>query len=163
MEEIIGRYPYLFPAFFAAFWCFVLSILARLSGWTHLATFYRSEDSFEGAKRHFQSMSMGRGGLMDTNFSNCVTFGVDQRVFRLSMFLLFRPFHPPLSIPLSDLSATRRKFLFFRMVRIHTSRAPGIRMTIRESQARWIEENSGGAWVLPADDHVESEAHAGTT
>lgn len=154
MEEFLARYPYLIPVAIVTFWCVVLSVLARLSGWTALSEYYRAEGDFDGPKRRFQSMRLGRGGFMDVNFSGCVTFGVDQRALRLSMLFLFRPFHPPLSIPLSDLSAERRKALIFETVRLQSSKAPEIGITIAASQARWIEENSGGVWIMPPSDNA---------
>jgi hypothetical protein len=149
-EQQLQQYTWLFPFGFVAFWCLIMALVAQMSGWAKLAEYYRADDFFDGAKRHFQSMAMGTGGVRNANFGGCVTFGVSSYALRLSLLFPFRPFHPPLAIPLADLSAERGKTLLFNAVILRTQRAPEIRITISEALGRWIEESSNGLWKMPA-------------
>lgn len=152
MEELNELFPYLFSLFFIVVWWFALAGLARMSGWATLAEHYRADVDFDGARRRFQSMSMGNGTLADVNFSNCVTLAVNTQTVGLSMLFPFRPYHPPLIIPLDDISIAPHKVMwFFKAVRITARRAPEVKITLFQSQARWLAEHSHGRWPTPAE------------
>ena len=142
MEELAEAAPYLIPMAIVTFWFFMHSMLARFSGWSELADHYRAYDSFEGDKRHLQSVNIGLGDWMNVNFNNCITIGADARSLHLSVLFILRPFHPPLTIPLEDIAAEPGETLIFKTVRLRPGRTPGVRIIIPRSQAIWVEQRS---------------------
>jgi hypothetical protein len=149
MDENLQQYIWLAPIAFVGLWCVVVAMVAKASGWSRLAEYYPGDGDFDGEKRHFESMTMGRGGIMSANLNGIVTVGVDGRALRLSVFFPFRFGHAPLTIPLSDLSGEATKLLFFDAVKLQAARAPEIKMTMSVALVRWIEEKSGGLWKAP--------------
>lgn len=150
MEEVLEHSPWLFPLAFIAFWWFVVSLISRVSGWSRLAECYPADDFFDGEKRGFQSMRIGRGKIQSANYGGCVMVGVTPSALRLSMFFPFRPGHAPLSIPFGDISADTEKVFLFDYVRLRAARAPETEIMVSKSLAAWIEEKSGGLWKAPA-------------
>lgn len=149
MEELLAQSPWLIPFVAVAFWFFVVSLIARLSGWARLAEYYPADDFHDGEKRGFQSMRIGRGKLQSANYGGCVMVGVSLSALRLSLFFPFRPGHAPLAIPFGDVSADVEKVFLLDYVRLRAARAPETEIMISKSLARWIEEKSGGLWRAP--------------
>ncbi len=148
MESIAHDLPYHIPLAIVLVWCAVLSLLAKLGGWSALAEHYRADSDFDGPKRRFQSIGMERVRAMPVSINNVAEIGVDGQYLRLSMFLLFRPGHPPLKIPFSDLSAHERKLLLGSDVLMRTAREPSIGIVISRALAEWIAASSGGLFRL---------------
>jgi hypothetical protein len=88
----------LFPLFFAGLLCLVSLILATVGGWRRLAESYPDDISVEGVTFRWQSAQFG-----SANYGRCVNVTVDHARLRLSIALLFRVAHPPISIPWSDI------------------------------------------------------------
>lgn len=149
MEEF-GNFPWIFPAFFVFVWLFALSAIARFGGWSLLAEHYATDADAYGPKRPFQSLMLRRG-VLPTNLNSVVTVGAEYGGLRLSMFVLFRPSHPPLLIPWNEIAATDAKTLgVFPAVALRAQRAPEIELVLAPALAQWLAENSGGQFVLPA-------------
>jgi hypothetical protein len=94
-------HPYLFLLcliVFPAWWMFVLSMLGRMSGWRRLATQYETRTEPEGEKLRGQSMR-----LSSTSYNGAVNFVFAANGFYLAAWAIFRPGHPPLLIPWSDI------------------------------------------------------------
>lgn len=142
--------PWIFAVFFVMAWSVVLSLLARLSGWSALAEHYEAADSFEGPTRRFQTISMARYRSLPSNYGNIVNLGADARGLHLSLLLPFRPFHPPLVIPWSDLLAAPRQVLLWARVELTAARAPEVKIVIPGPTAAWLAEQSGGLFVFEA-------------
>ncbi len=54
-----------------------------------------------------------------SHYGNCLTIGADTAGLKLSVLFPFRPGHPPLFIPWSEISVTRRRnLLFVRQVKL---------------------------------------------
>lgn len=97
-----------FPAFFSL----ILFLLSKVGGWSALATRYRMDRPFQGSIWRFQL-----GFLGSVRYRGALTVGSGMEGLYLAVFLLFRPFHPPLLIPWSEVSLGRRKkTLFFELV-----------------------------------------------
>lgn len=135
---------YLFPVIAISVWWTVMFFLSRFGGWSVLAEAYATDEDFDGAKAHLQSLSFTRFGL-PANYNNIVTVGADASALRLSTYLLFRPFHPPLKIPFADITVETKKALIFETAQLCASRAPGVRIGISKSRAAWIAGASSGA------------------
>jgi hypothetical protein len=105
-----------FIVFFAAMWFGVTGLLAVLSGWTSLATYWRAQGALAGERFRITSASMGVR-LLPVGYGNCLSVTVSDRGLGVSLFFLFRFLCPPLFIPWSDISSvTEGRFLFFRYV-----------------------------------------------
>lgn len=141
--------PYLIPIAVLSVWWTAMFVLSRVSGWSALAEAYATDEDFEGAKAQLQSLSFTRFGL-PANYNNVVTIGADAAALRLSVFLLFRPFHAPLKIPFADLTARRKKVLVFESVELTAARAPNVKIVLAKDRADWIEAASAGALRVPA-------------
>jgi hypothetical protein len=133
-----------FPLAFAALWCAILSIIARVGGWSALAGYYRADNRHDGPRRRFQSITIERRRAIPVAVNNVADVGVEGSYLRLSMFAPFCPFHPPLKISFLDLSAHERKSPLGPRVDVVAAREPGIRIVMARSLAKWIAERSGG-------------------
>lgn len=141
--------PYLIPIAAISVWWVAMYLASRIGGWSLLAEAYATEEDFDGAKAQFQSVSLTRFGV-PANYNNLITIGADASTLRLSVFLLFRPFHPPLKIPFADLSAKRKKLLVFETVELTAAKAPPVRISITANRAVSIAAASGGTFRVPS-------------
>jgi hypothetical protein len=132
------------PLAFAAVWCAVLSIIARVGGWSALADSYRADSTHDGPRKRFQSIAIERLRAIPVAVNNVAEVGVEGSHLRLAMFGPFRPFHPPLKIPFADISVHDRNGSLGRRVALSAARQPAIRIVIAYSLAEWISERSGG-------------------
>jgi len=122
----------------------ILNVLSRTSGWTELADHYGGASRLVGARRRFQSLSMGRGGLMMMNINNAAILTVTPSALEIAVFFPFNLTMKPLVIPFSDVTATISKQMFmFTSVDLKTVRAEEIIIRLSEGQARWIEQEAG--------------------
>lgn len=149
MEAFFSANPYLIPILCLVFWCLVLWLVARLSGWNVLAEQYQAFDTFEGATKRFSSVSFERLKGMPANYNGVVNVGADIQGLHLSAILPFRPYHPELVIPWSDVAAAERKILVFEAVVFSFARTPGVRLILRRPLAEWAATNSAGGLRLP--------------
>jgi hypothetical protein len=100
----------LFTAFvlIPLFWCLVVWMLSRASGWGRLARTYESNRRFEGATSRWQS---ARIGLI--SYNRVLTFTQMEDGLGLTPMPLFSAGHPPLFIPWKAISYGGRKRSFF--------------------------------------------------
>lgn len=99
----------IFLPLFCLFWCVVLYILSRMGKWAALAGRYRVSAVPFGKRFVCQS---GKVGVV--NYNSCLNVIVSGDGLYLSIFPLFRPWHPPLLIPWSDLlNLKEKKMLWF--------------------------------------------------
>ena len=138
---------YLIPIAAISMWWAVMFAVSRVSGWSLLAEAYATDEDFDGAKAQLQSLSFTRFGL-PANYNNVVTVGADAAALRLSMFLFFRPFHPPLKIPFADITAEAKKMLVFEAVQLRAARVPQVRISMPKDRATWVAAASSGAFHL---------------
>lgn len=104
--------PQWFIPFFVVMWLVISAVLALLSGWSGLATRFRTDGTAQGEQFRFVSGSMG-AGVFPVNYGTCLFLKLNEQGFQLSVFFLFRFFSPPLFIPWSQVeSVTERRFLF---------------------------------------------------
>ena len=105
-----------FIVFFAATWFAVTGLLAVLSGWTGLATYWRAQSALTGERFRITSASIG-ARLLPVGYGNCLSVTVSDRGLGVSILFPFRFLCPPLFIPWSDVTrVTEGRFLFFRYV-----------------------------------------------
>jgi len=138
--------PYHFLLFFLLFWCCVSLLISFLSGWRSLSGFYRANFPFDGRKLRMKSAGMRWG----TNYSACLTIGVNREGLFLAVIPFFRIGHPPLFIPWDDISSEdRKKLFFFRTVKFIFRKCPGIHMVFSKKLAERI-------FSMSSDDHQQA-------
>lgn len=64
---------------------------------------------------------------------NCLNIAVSEAGLRLSVFPLFRLFHPPLVIPWDQVSVQNRSGILSNWIEFHFSGAPSVILRIEES------------------------------
>ncbi len=86
---------------FALFWAGIVWLVAQLSGWSRLAEVYPARIPFNETCWSMQSARF----RWSSNYSGFLRVCADSQALHLSVFVLFRPGNPPLSIPWEDISA----------------------------------------------------------
>ena len=76
------------------FFMFVTWLIGQISGWSRLASSFRTEAPVSGKVLRMQSAKIGLA-----SYNGCLTICVLESGLRLSMLLPFRCGHPPLLIP----------------------------------------------------------------
>ena len=142
MNELIEKYPYLFPLFFICMWIFVSKLIALLGGWKLLADCYPSRKPFQGKKWYFQIMRLGWAA----SYNSCVTLGANENSVFLSVLPIFRVGHPPMEIPLTEIRGNEYKGFLFTYVDIYTKKAKNTRIRLFRKQADRIEQAAGHTW-----------------
>lgn len=120
----------------------VMVLAQYWSGWGTLSEVYTSTRNFRPMQRWtFISARMGirQGdtllGVEKPLFSlrNCLNIAVSEAGLRLSVFPLFRLFHPPLFIPWNHVSAQNRSGILSNWIEFHFSGAPSVVLRIEKS------------------------------
>jgi len=148
VQDFLGKYPLAVIPFFVLFWSFaVMFLVARLTGWATLAQRFRLTSTFTGPTWAFQSARM----RWSTHYGSCLNVGADATGLTLSVFFLFRPGHPPLFVPWSEISVVeRRKILFIKQVKLLLGREEQIPFVISGGLADRIQAAAGTAWPIEA-------------
>ena len=125
--------------------------IGQIGGWAALGREYRLAGRFDGPRWWFQDLALRRW----CNYSGCVSIGANaDGIYLNTVFWLC---HPPLFIPWSELSATRRDVSFFGirigLVDFVTQRVPQVPITLRESVIKKI------ALARPTDSGSEAKCH----
>lgn len=110
----------LFPFFFIVFWCFTVWLIAVVGGWRDLARVYRADGPIANARQWRNKYGRMRYG---TGYNGCLNIAANPLGIQLTLWSIFRPGHPPLFIPWSDISTKVERGLFFEFVRFSFRRA----------------------------------------
>ncbi|NIO04343.1 MAG: hypothetical protein GTN74_06920 [Proteobacteria bacterium] len=135
-------FPYLFAPFFIVLWGVICHLISLMGGWRELAREYQMEGPFSGELFRFQSAQM-RGR---TNYSACLTVGGNVEGLYLSVLFVFRPGHPPLFVPWSEISGTIEKRKWFSRVTLRFQRCPSIPFVISTRLSERISHASGAVF-----------------
>jgi hypothetical protein len=140
----MGDWPcdLLLPLLFPLFWALLCAGIAMIGGWQGLAENYRATEPFEGRRWRFQSGSMRWG----TGYRNCLTLGADRTGLFVSVLFLFRPGHPPLFVPWSDITVGSRELSSIRTCRMEFARTPGISLSFMTGIADKLRAEAGTSW-----------------
>ena len=125
---------------FAIFWVAVVWFNALLRGWSKLADAYPSRIPFNERCWSMQSARFRWGA----GYNGVLRICADSQALHLSVFPLFRPGNPPLSIPWEDVSARQRPF----GVELRFYRAEGVPMRISRSLAERLEQAAEGRFLI---------------
>src|SRR5262245_55938881 len=111
---------------FPILWVGLLNLLARMSGWSRLATTYRYRGRFEGFRKRFVSGHLVGGAFfgLPCNYGSCLTLGSNAQGLYLAVLAPFRPGHPPLFIPWRDVTARLEQRWLFKLVTFSFQQVP---------------------------------------
>ena len=120
---------------FIALWGCVCKLISVFGGWQALSRDYRTNSAFDGQKLWLKSVGIRRW----TNYSNCITVGVNKYGLYVSVLPIFRIGHPPLFIPWLDISTEEgSRHLFFNIVKFEFARQPDVPMVFSRRLAERI-------------------------
>ena len=147
MQDFLNKYPLVVIPLFVLFWCAVLILIAKLTGWATLAQRFRLRSPYTGPTWGFQSARL----RWTSHYGSCLNVGADATGLKLSVLFLFRPGHPPLLVPWDEISVARRQsFLFIRQVRLLLGREEQIPFVISGCLADRIQAAAGASWPVEA-------------
>lgn len=133
-----------FFTLFIGGWLAICCFLSFIGGWHALAKRYRSTISTSGKLFSFASMGLGRG-FFPVSYRSCLFVRLDSTGIALSVFPLFRFFHPKLLIPWSAVSDCKReRFWFMDCTAVYVFE-PQTRMLFRGRLGREIYETRSHA------------------
>lgn len=107
-----------FSVVFAAFWCGVVYLISRMSGWSALATVYAARDGVAPSRLRGRTAYLRLG----TRYTGTLNFDADATGFRVAPMVLFRPGHETLLIPWSDVTTEDSRLMLFSMTRLRFAR-----------------------------------------
>jgi hypothetical protein len=132
-----------FPLFIGG-WLTILCFLSLIGGWHTLAKRFRATSISSGKLFAFASMGLGRG-LFPVSYGNCLFVRLDSTGISLSIFPIFRFFHPRLFIPWSAVVDCRReRFWFMDCTAVYVS----------EPQTRLLFRGRVGTQIYEARSHT---------
>jgi hypothetical protein len=128
-------------------WVPVMTLVAARNGWRRLAAHYPSRPAHGG--RRFRCSLVMR----ITRYRGGVRLTADDSHLHFSVVPLFRPGHPPFSVPWTDVTASRDGWPWFPfkglpVMRLTPAKEPGIRILVRMSVGEGIIAASGGRLQL---------------
>ncbi|MBI5244811.1 MAG: hypothetical protein HY922_14170 [Elusimicrobia bacterium] len=124
-------------------WVIGCFLTARLSGWAALAKRYRAEKTAAPAEqRMLRSARMGSFA----RYTNSLCFAADPSGLRLSAARFFRPGHPPLFFPWSEVAVDRTQRSYQEYVRLRFRKVPEVPLLIYSELAGWLARLAGPAW-----------------
>jgi hypothetical protein len=144
----------LFVALFAVVWFVVLNLIARFGGWTRLAAAYSCREPFQGYQKRFSSGTL-LGGMflgMPCDYNGCLTVGANGDGLYLALLPPFRPGHPPLFVPWSEVRASVEKSWLRTCTVFSFDQVPSIRLRLLHRLAQEIVEKAGAAATLHLND-----------
>lgn len=135
----------LFPIVFVGFWLAIAYLLSFVSGWRALAAHYATDQPPTGVQFGFNSAS-----LRGVSFRGSLNLAAAGEGLFLWPFLLFRPAFTRLFVPWSDLTAELDKRWLVTYVALRFTKAPGLRLLIRQTLAERLAAASAGALRISA-------------
>lgn len=97
---------------FPLFWSGIVLLIGQLSGWTSLGTQFRARTPVAG-----QQVTGMRVGW--ASYNNVARVEATPEGLGIDVFVLFRPGHPPLRLPWSEVRFDgRHQFLFLKQVHL---------------------------------------------
>jgi hypothetical protein len=133
-----------FLPLFIGGWLTICCFISLIGGWHALAKRYRNASSTSGKLFSFASMGLGSGSF-PVSYRSCLFVRLDPTGIALSVFPLFRFFHPKLLIPWSAVSNCKRERLWFMDCTAVYVSEPQIRMLFRGRLGREIYETQNHA------------------
>lgn len=163
MDEIAERVEKVLTAFgmrntLLAFFLLILGVLyffSRVNGWHELSQYYPTRNPYQG-KWIVHDLDEVEVRFNASDGVNSIRLGADAQGLYISMWIGFRPFHPPLFIPWSDVTAVRIKETPWlkkpNLVKYTFAMNPDIPVYVGTYIAEEIEKHAGGQWKMQEPD-----------
>lgn len=132
------------PCYAVALWLLVSAVISYIGGWATLAQQFRLRESFVGERWTGQSGQM----RWIAGYGNCLTVGCSPQGLYLGTMPLFRFRHPPLLVPWNEITISRRRIAFFRVVRFGLGRELDIPLYLRAKLADKVRRGAGKQWPI---------------
>jgi hypothetical protein len=131
---------------FTFFWCFVVFLISRLSGWAVLAAAYPATEVLSPSVRYrWQSAFMNA----NTKYNASIIVAADTQGVHFATFPIFGVGHAPFSVPWTDVRAEARQLMFVTRVKLTFARAPQVTMLVLPRLAERLEAASMGRFAAP--------------
>jgi len=118
-----------FVPLFLAVWFLSMHLIARVGGWRDLARLYRVDTPIAGAREWRNRRGKMRYG---TGYNGCLNVAANAMGLHLSLWPIFRPAHPPLFIPWTDIETEPVHGMFAESIRFAFRRANTFLLLRRE-------------------------------
>ncbi len=128
----------------ALMWAGSAILASHMSGWASLAQAYRLTGDFPAQRWSFQSAAM----RWYAHYGSCLTVAADSTGLYLSVWAIFRMFHPALFIPWSEISVRSSKILWSRVVEFRLGRELAIPFRVCEKLATRLRASAGRSWPV---------------
>ena len=109
-----------FPPLFLAVWFLSMHLIAAVGGWRELARVYRADGPITVAAQWRNRYGRLRYG---TGYNGCLNIAANEIGLQLTLWRIFRPAHPPLFIPWSEISTEPVRGVFSESTRFSFRRA----------------------------------------
>jgi hypothetical protein len=144
-DNWINDHTFLFVVFLllaiTILWCGVVTLISLASGWRALARRFRSQLPFQGPRWRWEA-----GAMRFARYNNCLIVGADPMGIYLSTMILFRPGHPALFIPWTEIAAGSRNTIFGEQMQLTLGSTEQIPFTIRPILADRLKSAAGASW-----------------
>lgn len=133
-----------FPFAFLALWATVLLLLSLTAGWPGLAKAYPAFGTADGPLIRCRRARIGL-----TSYSGCLNLNAGSTHLHMVPMLIFRIWHPRVSVPWHEVSATTRKGWFSEVVELHFEKVPRRRIQLDGRSGKALADASMGQLELP--------------
>lgn len=149
MQPWVDRHPLLFVFSIIFFTYITVSLILKyVGGWASLSDRFRFHGKFTGSRWWGQSAQM----RWISGYRRCLIVGANEDGLYIATFPFFPFGHPPLLIPWSEVSHSKRKILFSPMVRFELGRETAVPFWVRETLAERLRNAAGKAWPVVHND-----------
>lgn len=128
-----------FFLFIAVFWFGGVAMMSFTGGWARLASRFRGTSPVQGKLFPFVSMYI-RAGMLPVGYRGCINVTVSPVGIQLSIFVLFRLFHPPMFIPWTAVEYVRPEELWSLPHMAVSIPGCGVRLLFAEHVGRKLAE-----------------------
>jgi len=160
LQSRINQHPFLFVGgvvvWILLFWIFVVNMISLASGWRLLARRFRQQLPFMGARRKWQ-----RAVIRGAGYNGCLIVGADPMGLFLDIMVMFRPGHPALFIPWTEITLRHEPWLPTEPVEIRLGSGEQVKFRIRGALASKIQQAAGTSWVVARDYPQEGPGRSG--
>jgi hypothetical protein len=138
----------LFPLYFAGLLCLVSFILSTMGGWRRLADSYPDDVPVDGVRFRWQTAL-----FRSVHYGGCLNVTVDRARLRFAVAFPVRMWHPPISIPWSDVRVALGKYWFREVGTFRFAKEPDVVVRVSRRLVRRIAEASQGKLRIEGAGH----------
>jgi hypothetical protein len=145
MQPWVDKHPLVCVLSIISLSYITVSIVIRyVGGWASLSKRFRLHGKFTGSRWWGQSAQM----RWIASYRACLVVGANEVGLYLATLPFFPIGHPPLLVPWSEVSQSKRRLIFFTMVRFQLGREPAVPFWVSETLAERLRNVAGKAWPV---------------